>query len=103
MKIVIYLSLCLLIYSCDPMAMPEKVGHVYLPGESGMIRSENILSHRLEIYPEIISYAHDDNFVVVKQQPHAQKAFRYLGFDMYTRYTAYARYIEDTNILRTPA
>lgn len=54
----------------------------------------NTAFHKTAIYPDIVGYDYNDNFIIVKQKPSATKYVTpYLGFDLYHQYTVYHKYM----------
>lgn len=69
----------------------------------GMIRGGNVLLHNTHIYGNVVSYDFDKDFIIAKQRPDKQCFTYSLGANLYTRYTAYAEYISDSNIFEKPS
>lgn len=63
------------------------------------IQSYNGLSRNV-IYPRVLDYAFNENFILAKQNPDKSFYCALLGFDLYSRFTAYADYLRDPSFIR---
>jgi hypothetical protein len=68
-----------------------------------MISSSNHSLYRTAIYPDVIAYVFNDEFIIAKQRPDKLHWPQLLGLDLYSRYTAHAEYLKDPNIFERDA
>lgn len=98
-KIFIYV-LALIIISCNLGNENSKLsGNSFFRNEGNgkrMIASDNILIHKTTIYPDVIDYVYDKNFIIAKQIPNKSNWIPLLGFDLYIRYIGYLHCIQDS-------
>lgn len=62
------------------------------------IYSENEILHRTTIYPDVVSYAYNEKFIIAKQKPTKEGWLPYLSLDLYNRYIAYKEYSQNPDI-----
>lgn len=53
----------------------------------------NTLVHKTAVYPDIVGYDYNDDFIIVKQIPSTKYVAAYLGYDLYHRYSSYQQYM----------
>lgn len=94
------ISLALFITSCN-----QGIDFTTLSGNSDfadygrnmrVIESNNILLHNTSIYPDVVDYAYNKDFIIAKQVPQKSSAADFLGDNLYTKYTSYQYYVIDS-------
>jgi hypothetical protein len=90
-----------LIYACSGIGdSSEKLGGAYVYSDTGgdmeQIYQAN-LGYNNNIYPKVIDYAFDDNFILALQEPH-KKAFKSVfAFDLRNRFIRYGSSVKSKN------
>lgn len=102
----LFICLILLLFSCDIGSVHSDLsGHsIYFNGgiKKRRIHSKNSVLYRTTVYGDVLDYDYNKEFIIIKQCPDKNNHISYLGNDLYSRYTTYKKYIEDTSILSKP-
>ena len=98
MKNVITIIVLLLLYSCTGTDYREISGNSTFVAGGGLlyISSNHAILHRTTIYPDVVDYSYNDDYIIAKQVPDKKDYISFLGEDLYSIYGAYANYIKDT-------
>jgi hypothetical protein len=98
-KTIPILAGCILINSCNIN------GPIKLSGNSVFnqkrIYSNNIVLHKTTIYPDVVKYEFNSDFIIAKQKPNKSSYAAHWSFDLYSRYTTYAEYMSDKKVSKT--
>jgi hypothetical protein len=94
----ILIAVSWLYFSCSGYGSKELVGGYYYSKKDARIESHNGYSQN-EIYPWILDYDFNEDYIIAKQKPDRSNYKTYIGFNLYMRYKAYAAYLRNPNII----
>lgn len=98
--LVIVVTFTLGYISCEQSGDRDMPGRHFYFSKNKDIESYNGFSRNV-IYPRVLDYAFNENFILAKQNPDKPFYCALLGFDLYSRFTAYADYLRDPNFINT--